>query len=529
MHFKVIILLSFFCYLVVGCTHVPNELKIAEHILDTAPDSALHILQHLKPEKYKSNSNHALYNLLLFKALDQVGKPLPLITLIDFSMTYYLTNNDKLHLAYCYFYKGHYYKCAQRFDEATESYIKALECIQNNNDYFLLANIYSDMGDVCSFQLNYKESLKKYKYSLYCYNQRHKSLESRFIILAIGRTYRSLKDYKTAKKYYRTAIYQVTDSMLCGSAYQEIGTNFYLVKQFDSAQYYLRKSLLYPFKGTNYSIRCYNLSDLLFDKKQYDSSSHFALIALEHPSSFYTQRECYRILVNVEYLRKDIKQMGIYMTHFQNCTDSIRIVESQTKSTVLESIHNNTVITNASKRRMIWIVSSLLLFTTLCICFIYFLYKRNKNNNIQLEVYKHHLNQKQKFVSQGLTKKIEETRAFQLDVRKNSSVEERAKLDIELYNNALHLNNWDDFNREMNHAFNNIVVILKLEYPAISHKEICWCCFHLLDIPHADKMLLLESTSDSLYKLKQRLSQKLNLKTTKDLDMFLKNITAIKD
>jgi len=144
-----------------------------------------------------------------------------------------------------------------------------------------------------------------------------------------------------------------------------------------------------------------------------------------------------------------------------------------------------------------------------------------------LNVFKVQLSSKQEYVSQTLTKKIEETRALQVDLRKNATAEEREQLDKELYRNALHLNNRDDFNREMNHAFNNIIVSLKLNYPTITQKELNWCCFHLLDIPHSDRMLLLEATSDSLYKLKQRLAHKLNLNTTKDLDLFLRNLTEI--
>lgn len=100
-------------------------------------------------------------------------------------------------------------------------------------------------------------------------------------------------------------------------------------------------------------------------------------------------------------------------------------------------------------------------------------------------------------------------------------------LDIELYNNALYLSSWEDFNREMNHAFNNIIVVLNTEYPTITRKEIVRCCLHLLDIPHTDRMLLLELSSDSLYKLKQRMAQKLNLKSTKELDPFLSARTEI--
>jgi hypothetical protein len=63
-----------------------------------------------------------------------------------------------------------------------------------------------------------------------------------------------LKDSKAAQWYYRKVLLQTNDSMLCGATYQEMGINFYWNKQFDSAQYYLRKSLRYPSKGTNYSI-----------------------------------------------------------------------------------------------------------------------------------------------------------------------------------------------------------------------------------------------------------------------------------
>jgi len=155
------------------------------------------------------------------------------------------------------------------------------------------------------------------------------------------------------------------------------------------------------------------------------------------------------------------------------------------------------------------------------------LYKRNKLKRQQIYSFKQQLNNKQEFVSQRLIRKIEETRASQTEDRKNASVEDRERLDKEVYNIALHLDNWDDFNREMNHAFNNIIISLNSEYTSITRKEIIWCCLQLLEIPLADRMLLLEASSDSLYKLKQRLAHKLNLKTTKELSSFLKDKTEI--
>jgi len=178
---------------------------------------------------------------------------------------------------------------------------------------------------------------------------------------------------------------------------------------------------------------------------------------------------------------------------------------------------------------MILIVSVLLLVLFLTCFLVAYLYKRNTLKKKQIQAYQQRLNNKQEFANQRLTRKIEESRTSQTEERKNATVEERAKLDKEMYNIALHLDNWDDFSREMNHAFNNIIIILNTEYISITRKEIIWCCLHLLDIPLSDRMILLDATSDSLYKLKQRLAHKLNLKTTKELSSFLKDKTEIKN
>ena len=263
MHFKIIIFLTFICFLFLGCSIVPDQLKTTEGIVETHPDSALSILQHLKPEIYKSSSNRALYGLLLYHALESTDRNILPDSIIDFSINYYQNHNDNIHLAGCYFYKGHMFKHALRNDEAANVYIKALNCLQNTNEYVLLGKIYSDIGDICSMQTDNKEALKKYKYSLYYFNLAGNKINAKFILISIGKSYRFLKNYKIAQRYYQQAIYNSKDSLLYGAAYQEIGLNYYSLKQFDSAQYYLRKSLKFPFRGNSYSIRCITLSDLL--------------------------------------------------------------------------------------------------------------------------------------------------------------------------------------------------------------------------------------------------------------------------
>lgn len=266
---------------------------------------------------------------------------------------------------------------------------------------------------------------------------------------------------------------------------------------------------------------------MFFDIERYDSAYQYASIALKYPANFYTQRECYRILVNIEYIRNDIKQMGKYMTQYQNYGDSIRKVESQTKSTVLESLHNTNEEANGSKRNMGLIAAILAIVVLFSVWIVYFLYKRNKLKKEQLELINQQLVIKQQFVCQSLSKKIEDTKALQAEVRRDALPEERMKLNKDLYISSLHLDDWDLFKREMNHAFNQIIDTLETDYPTITKKEITWCCFQLLGISNEDRVLLLDTSSDGLYKLKQRLAKKMNLKNTKELDSFLKKTTTV--
>ena len=194
MHCKLRLFLPLFSLILLGCSFSPNEIKLAERIMETSPDSALHILKRVQPDKYLSNSDRALYGLLLFQALDKNSKPLQPDSVINYSLNYYQNTNDLPRLAICYFYKARIYKNAQRYDDATVLYLKALDCLQNKKDYTLMGKIYADMGDICSVQLDYKEALKKYQFSADCFNRGGNHIDACYRILDIGRTYHSEKN-----------------------------------------------------------------------------------------------------------------------------------------------------------------------------------------------------------------------------------------------------------------------------------------------------------------------------------------------
>jgi len=525
MHHKLRLLYPFLYLFLVGCSLTPKELKLAEKSLKDKPDSALVILQRI-PLKTLSDENRALYGILLFQALDKTNKTLQPDSVINYSVNYYQQNGDNNKLAISYYYKARLFKKAQRFDEATGLYLKALDIFQNHENNYFLGKTYSDIGDICSLQKDYKESLAKYNIALAYFKKTNDTLQASYKLIDIGRVYRFLKLNSKALENYKKAISQMKDSSLCGLAFQEMGINYFKSKKNDLAEYYLKKSLRFPYKGTSYAIRCSFLGDVYLEKNQYDSAVNYATLALNYPTTFFIQRECYRILANTEYMRGDLKKMGVYMTRYQDCTDSVRQIEIQTKSTVLENIHETKGAVVKSNYFSLMLTLVILFILSLS----YFIFKRlrtkNKKKENELKTAEIKLTQKQSLLKESLLKKIEENKRLKTVVYKKSTLKERELIDKEIYTFCLHLDDWTAFEKLMNQTFNNLFLALREKNSEINRKELILCSLILLDIPTSDIIIILDCQQDSLYKLKHRLSQKLKLSGAKELNQLLQKLST---
>ena len=89
------LLLILFCLFNFSCTPVPTELKTAEQLMETAPDSSLHILQKLKSTNIYGRYNCALYALLMIQALDKTDSIIENDSLIAIATNYFDDNNSQ--------------------------------------------------------------------------------------------------------------------------------------------------------------------------------------------------------------------------------------------------------------------------------------------------------------------------------------------------------------------------------------------------------------------------------------------------
>jgi len=524
-------LLLLICIFMSSCSLMPDRLKTAEQLMETAPDSSLHILQRLSYKELNAPSERALYGLLLFRALDANKLELKPDSLIDFSLKYYLDHTDNERLAICYFYKGRTCKHALRYENAMDCYLKALDGAQIKNDYWLLGKINSDMGDICNVQQDYKLAREKYKLA-YGYFTRMKLQSLAFnSFLDIGRTYYAAKNYRNAHIIYSKAFKQAKDSLQQGSLLQSIAINYYAEQKYDSALHYFRKVIPYPYIGNNRAIRYYYLADLFSDLNQIDSAAYYASNSFHFEPDIRTQRECYRILSNVSFLKGNMSVMSGYMNKYIELGDSIREIDKQTKGSVLEELHHTAREIDQTKQQRWYLIGILLLITAIGLTVYLMKQKHAKQEKLLNE--KEHLQQKtgirKEFIYRNrriLFQRVQASKYKQAAERKNATIAEKEEMDKLLYNRILHLNNKEEFNREMDVLLNDLVSKLKSRYPALNQKEITWCCLYLLKIPANDVLMLLDYKAESLKKLKQRLAQKTNLSSTTELDIFLNGILS---
>ena len=448
----------FLSLLITGCTNPPFELQKAELLIENKPDSALHILRHLSPTKYKSDENKALYRLLMTEALDRLKLPLLPDSLLDFSMKYYQKYSDPVRLANCYLYKGRKYKYALQYDKASSLFVLGLELIENRDEYLLSARLNFDIADICCYQKEYAKARRNYIEAYKFYLQAKSEYFANTTLLSIGISYSNEKQYKKAQKYFYRVYLHTNDSLTKGLATQNLGINYYAQKQYDSALYYLRKSLSFPYIQSNMAVRMYYLADLYFDLNHFDSAGYYANQSFMYTPDIITSRECYRILVNTYNATGDIRRLKESMVGYQNCIDSLRKIDTQPKGSYIENMHQ-TKHEVVKTKKWLWYLCFVIVPILIVGILFYVLMHKRKDSELKQTHKKHKdLMLKQR---KALIHKIKHTKDSQAAKRKKLSFAEKEMLDKNIYNDILHLQDTAYFLKLMDANLNNVPTRLK--------------------------------------------------------------------
>ena len=145
LHTSLAILLITF---VMGCsrTHTDRRLVLADSLMWTAPDSALHILQAINRNSLQGDENLAYHALLLTQARFRVNYyDYPSDSLINIALDHYSDNHNREHHTRALLYKGAYYEVHDNPTQAMR-YYKMAEDNADTTDYRNLAQLNLRMG-----------------------------------------------------------------------------------------------------------------------------------------------------------------------------------------------------------------------------------------------------------------------------------------------------------------------------------------------------------------------------------------------
>lgn len=283
---RTIALIAILTALLAACTEKTdyNTLLVrADSLMNLHPDSALNILESISTESLKTKADRAYYALLLTQARDKNYMVQTDDSLIQTAVRYYDSMRDCKMQAQAYYYWGSVYRDRNEQAIATEKYLMAIPFAQEINDKALLGRIYNNAGylyylqelynkadsifrqaERIGIQLNdtalHAEALSmqgRIKFGQNDYQQAEKKLLQAQTVLGysnqngiqanIVRTlsllYSRTQNKAKALQYAKQNISLQKDTTHCYYAFFTLGEAYFQAGQYDSATYYINKSL----------------------------------------------------------------------------------------------------------------------------------------------------------------------------------------------------------------------------------------------------------------------------------------------
>ena len=261
----------------------PRLLAVADSLMDTRPDSAWQVLRGISSTELNRDADRAYYALLLTQVRDKNFIEQKNDSLIRVAVEYYERHEDVVMQARAYYLWGGFYRDKNLQADAVEKYLKAAYWAEKAGCRLLLGRIYNNIGYLYYWQKLYDDAYPYFQKTaqlgitlndtnLYAeallmqgkirLNQNDYVPAERKLLLAqsimgnkvqidlqmnIVRTlsllYSRTKDKTKALQYAKHNIGLQTDTLHCYYAYLTLGEAYFQTGQYDSAAYYIYKSL----------------------------------------------------------------------------------------------------------------------------------------------------------------------------------------------------------------------------------------------------------------------------------------------
>lgn len=551
-----------------------QQLLKADSLMQLRPDSALNILKSISPEKLSTRADNAYYALLLTQAQDKNFVVQKDDSLIQIAVHYYDSIGDTKMQAKAHYYWGCVYRDMNQQAEAIREFFIAAPLTEKSKEKRQLGLIYNNIGYIYNIQefnqkadsiyrlmeviakelrdttlwseaLSRQASIDLMKGENYFPIAEQKLLDA-FVTMekikndglkanisaSLSNLYSRMNQGEKALHYAKLNFSLRKDTVWPYQTFLLLGDAYYKLKQYDSATFYLNKSLL----GKDYG-RKSDVYMRLADIAMIQGNTTLS-IELERNSSAY----------------KD----SLYQLRRNPVAKRIIEVEADVQ-TILQKLYY--------KGRLQMYLYSFILITIIIIAISLYLYKRyqRKNNLLkkdkqQLEKINQDLSQHYANLQTDITQKDMEIEKLRKELASHQvNEEQRKKLQTELdkivlkrktlakeaflhspiyekmqaiikdfqnkdaSDKELSDQEWQEFVAEMDMEWNNAITELCVKYQ-LSKEELHLVCLSLVGFPFSHLEYLLHLSRATLYRKKNLLLKRIDTNLNCEFEEILQKI-----
>lgn len=523
-----------------SCSKIQPDLKTAESIFISNPDSAQAILDKINVKNLNSASRakHALLQLKVYSQFTTFPQNDSLIRIA----TSYFDQNSPADAGFSWLYKSIFERNYGYKEEQAESLLKAEEFAKKSDDHRLKANIYCEKADIYDEQKNNDMTLKLRQEGLQEYVLAKDTYNISLTALMIGLYYLNIspspKD--STQKYLSQALElakTIKDTILISTTYKVIGNTYFITKDYHTALKYYLLSPTTNIETYDYN-KWTNIAWCYYELGHLDSAKLYcSKIKFPHKTQNYLFYQIdqfyYDILKHISKDEGNIGKAFYYAEKEAEIKDSISKINLRNSFAGLEKKYNydklrikNTKLELQYKQRGIIILFVIL---TLSLLIIMFIFKNYQNNKDQLHIQQQLNDQKRKLlekviennellqrqnrIQQILLQNVEnfKTQTFKASLisgKRNTPEDIKSiKDEIIIYADT---------------SYNNISRRLSEQFPRLTERDIFICCMLLNEFDTGMIATILEVKTESINIHRSRLRKKLSIKNEINLIDYLK-------
>ncbi|WP_303274043.1 hypothetical protein, partial [uncultured Duncaniella sp.] len=220
-----------------------RRLAEAEEIMDNAPDSALVIIQSIRPSDLRSERSRALHSLLITQAQSKNYIPIPSDSIIRQTAEYFDGTSDTRHRMLAHYYLGDVRLELKSYAPALTAHFEALDLARELDDKFYIAMAARGISQI--YQDNYlnTEELEfaKIAYENFLLTSRQQFIDGSLYLLASA--YNNNYDYNTCINFSKILLDSIARTK---NSYWEIptlrllGLSHFAINEFQESEKYYR-------------------------------------------------------------------------------------------------------------------------------------------------------------------------------------------------------------------------------------------------------------------------------------------------